>query len=451
MFDKAILVLRGVGQIAAFLSAMLSRSISFRLKLLRHSLTSSTAPPAGEPLNIVIIGASIAGYHAASTIAANLPPWLGYRVVVVEPRDHFHFTWVLPRFCVVEGHEHKAFIPYAGHLPAGSLDDGPGGAPSKVAWVRDRVASISPTAVRLAAGGADIPYAFLVVATGAGAGDALPNRVPADGKAEGLELLRRMQARIRDAADLVVVGGGAAGVELATDAKSKYPDKRVTLVHSRDAVMHRFGPRLQAAARDGIDALGVRLVTGDRVVSEDKDRRVAVLKSGREIPCDCLINCTGQRPDARLVAALSPASVSATTGHVLVRPTMQVRDPALPNVYACGDVCAPDPEEDSTAVVAQPNSRSAMRQAMVAAFNVLDAAEGRAPSNVYRPNWFDGVIKLTLGLDKSVSSVGDGKTELLFRAKDKDVALMVDGVWKRLGATPFEDDDTFLSKVKTKI
>lgn len=113
--------------------------------------------------------------------------------------------------------------------------------------------------------------------------------MPAGDKAEGVELMRQMQRRIKEAKDLVVVGGGAAGVELATDAKSKYPEKKVTLVHSRAAVMHRFGPRLQAAALDGIKELGIDVITGDRVVSEDKEKGVAVLKSGKEIVCDFLV------------------------------------------------------------------------------------------------------------------------------------------------------------------
>jgi NADH dehydrogenase FAD-containing subunit len=47
----------------------------------------------------------------------------GYRVVVIEKHDHFQFTWALPRFSVVSGHERKAFIPYHGYLkssPTGS-------------------------------------------------------------------------------------------------------------------------------------------------------------------------------------------------------------------------------------------------------------------------------------------------------------------------------------------
>lgn len=288
MLEKPVLVIQGIGFGLSQILAILRRSISFRLKLLRYSMSSSSSSSAAsseKPRNIIVVGASMAGYSAARTLAQHLLPNSPYRVVVVEPRDHFHFTWVLPRFCVAEGHEHKAFIPYGGFLPAGALEADGG----KVAWVQGRVARISRESVTLEGSDEEIPYEFMIVATGAGAADSLPSRVPTADKAEGMELLREMQRRIKASKNLVVVGGGAAGVELATDAKSKYPEKKVTLVHSRQSVMHRFGPGLQKAAMDGIKELGIECITGDRLVSEDKEKGIAVLKSGREIACDCLV------------------------------------------------------------------------------------------------------------------------------------------------------------------
>lgn len=101
------------------------------------------------------------------------------------------------------------------------------------------------------------------------------------------------------------------------------------------------------------------------------------------------MNCTGQRPDSKLIAELSPSSISESS-HILTKPTLQIQDDSLPNIYVCGDVS----ETNTT----HPNTRSAMRQAMVCAFNVLAGIEGKKPKDVYEPHWLDGVIKLTLGL-----------------------------------------------------
>jgi NADH dehydrogenase FAD-containing subunit len=236
------------------------------------------------PRNIVVVGANFAGYHAARIIALELPPDSPYQVVVVEPNSHFNFTWVLPRFCVVGGgHEHKAFVPYGPYL---------GGAPAR--WVRDRVCEVGKGSVRLEGSGEEIPYEFLVIATGSGAGDSLPSRVGVTDKVEGTRLLREMQRRVKEAGRLLVVGGGAAGVELAADAKSLYPEKKVTLVHSRDAVMHRFGRELQEEALRSLTSLGVEVILGDRVAGEDEDAGIATLTSGRTVEYDYIVSPISQ-------------------------------------------------------------------------------------------------------------------------------------------------------------
>ncbi|KAI1978380.1 hypothetical protein LOZ53_003184 [Ophidiomyces ophidiicola] len=82
-----------------------------------------------------------------------------------------------------------------------------------------------------------------------------------------------------------------------------------------------------------------------------------------------------------------------------------------------------------------------MHQATVVGDNIIRAATGKEPNIIYRPHWADGLIKLTLGLTESVTHFGNGKTELLFSGKEKDLALMAGGAWKNMGVKPFEDPD----------
>lgn len=101
------------------------------------------------------------------------------------------------------------------------------------------------------------------------------------------------------------------------------------------------------------------------------------------------MNCTGQRPLSDVVATLSPSSISSS-GHIKVKPSLQIADDSLPNIYICGDVADTN--------TPNPNARSAMRQGTIVADNILRAAAGKTPSYVYENQWADGVIKLTLGL-----------------------------------------------------
>lgn len=422
MLSKAVLYVKLVCIFARIMGGEIRRLLRFRRVRNQAKKTGST--PSGERThNIVVIGASFAGHYAARILARSLPPDSTHRVVVVEPNSHFQFTWVLPRFCVVpHGHEHKAFVPYGRYADAvdGALH-----------WIRGRAARITASDVVLQDTGESIPYQYLVIATGAAVQSGLPSRVNNTDKSEGVELLRAMQQRIARAETVVVVGGGAAGVEVATDAKSLYPDKHIILVHSRAAPMHRFGKELQTAAMEGLTRLEVEVILEDRVIEEDDVNGTVTLKSGRKIDCGCFINCTGQKPNSSILSTLSPASISSS-GYIKVKPSLQLVDEAFQNIYSCGDVTDTD--------VPTPNARSAMAQSIVAAENILLAIEGKKPQHEYRHSWPESFIKLTLGLDRSVSHLSDGKCDILFRSKEKKEELMAAQCWKSLGQVPYEDD-----------
>ncbi|KAK2030412.1 FAD/NAD(P)-binding domain-containing protein [Colletotrichum zoysiae] len=415
---KTALFIELVGYTFKYFAGMLSRYY-FSKKI--------AIPPAskgGEPINIVIVGASFAGYHAARLIASSLPVDGPYRLIIVEPNRHWQFSWTLPRFCVVEGHEHKTFIPYGPYLPAGSE--------SIVRWVHDRVSTITEKTVTIQGTGEEIPYSYMIIATGSGAGMSLPSRVGSTDRAEGIQLLQGFQQRIKAARNLVVVGGGAAGVELATDAKDHYPDKNVTLVHSRDAVMNRFGQDLQVNALEGLKQLGIETILGDRTTTDSPVDGFITLRSGRKIECDFLVNAIGQQPSSQLISEFVPEAI-AKSGRIKVKPTMQIDVDSLPHIYVCGDV--------SESGVTNPNGRAAMKQATYAADNLILGLQGKEPTNIYQQHWADSFIKLTLGLHKSISAFGTADTELLFHSKDKDVTLMIERAWQQMGAKPFECQD----------
>jgi NADH dehydrogenase FAD-containing subunit len=49
------------------------------------------------------------------------------------------------------------------------------------------------------------------------------------------------------------------------------------------------------------------------------------------------VNCVGKHPKSALIDNLSRTSVSES-GHIRVRSTLQIENPAFNNIYAAGDV-----------------------------------------------------------------------------------------------------------------
>lgn len=235
--------------------------------------------------NVVVVGGSWAGIELARRLSQSLPT--GYKVVLVEKNSHFHYTFNFPRFSVLQGREHTAFIPYHGIVER---------APEGIfSHARDAVESVTATQVHLASGGS-IYYEYLAIATGSS--QPPPARLLATGWEDACSELRSMQEFIKGAKDIAVVGGGAVGIELATDIKEFYPDKDVTLVHSRGQLMNSFGKRLHDHVLPVLEELKIRVLLNERAKipgGVTGSRKTLTFSDGREEEFDLVVSLQNRR------------------------------------------------------------------------------------------------------------------------------------------------------------
>lgn len=105
-------------------------------------------------------------------------------------------------------------------------------------------------------GSKQIPFEYAVIATG--------TRLPAPGsmehdeKPQSVEYFQKYQQWLQKAKSVVIVGGGAVGVQMATDLKEIYPEKVITLVHSRDRLMPLYHPKMDEIIRHRFSELGIK-------------------------------------------------------------------------------------------------------------------------------------------------------------------------------------------------
>lgn len=81
-----------------------------------------------------------------------------------------------------------------------------------------------------------------------------------DDKASSVRYLQSHQQRVKEANFILIVGGGAVGVQMATDLKEYYPEKEVVLVHSRPNLMPAFHPGIHDIIKKRFDELGIKYV-----------------------------------------------------------------------------------------------------------------------------------------------------------------------------------------------
>ncbi|KAI0164963.1 FAD/NAD(P)-binding domain-containing protein [Xylariaceae sp. FL1272] len=393
--------------------------------------------------NVIVVGGSYVGMAATKGLANALPAT--HRILLVEPHSHFHHLFAFPRFAIIPTHEHKAFIPYTG-----TFADVPNSDRHDV--VRARVSALHPDRVVLDRdwqGVREIPYDYLVVATGTKL--RAPGTMLDDDKPLSVKYLQDYQNNLKQARSIAIIGGGAVGVQMATDLKEIYPEKEVTLLHSREQLMPLYHKKLDEIIKARCQELGIKLLLGSRVNIPADDFETAngsgkpitiSLQNGTTLQADAVIPATGQTPNTQFLSTLPNSSegsiINPANKFIRVKPTLQFQDPKYPNLFAIGDVA------DSGAHKA---ARPGLAHAQVLSNNILDLINGREPASQIEIT--PPAIHLTLGLSKNLvfrnPNTAEGATEPTMVPRDDGTRDMnIDGVWARRGVNVKTDAEYHL-------
>ncbi|KAJ4001178.1 FAD/NAD-P-binding domain-containing protein [Lentinula boryana] len=370
--------------------------------------------------NVVIIGGSYVGNKVVDEITPKV--YKTHNVVLIEKNSHFRHLFAFPRIPVVPGFEHKAFIPYtqpgstdasaffasvnAATTSTASAVEGYTPLPSdSIQIVHTAATAILPDKVILGNGKDTIPYDFLVLATGTGRPG--PDGLVGQDKEPGVKIGKFHQENVKKAKNIVIVGGGAYGIQMATDLKTHEPtkSKHVTVIHSRPQLLNRFHEGLHEITLNKCKELGIDVVLGKRVVIpeggfplETTDEEFDVhLVGGGLVRGDLVMLCTGAVPLSEPLRTLAPTAIDKN-GFIHVKTTLQIDAPGISNVFALGDVA------DTGAHKA---ARPAIVQAGVVARNIEKILQARA-SGQTQPEKFDDYnadaagIHLSLGLNDSL-------------------------------------------------
>ncbi|KAI9060789.1 iron uptake cluster protein [Trametes sanguinea] len=366
---------------------------------------------------VAVLGASYGGARVASLLANGLPQH--WRVVLIDRNSHMNHLYVLPRYAVLPGHEHKAFIPYDNvflppAVPAASSSDAP--EPPKdlsrhirlhasVLSLREHELTLDKSFPEHGIPDQTLRFEYLVYALGSHLpspinlwGPVADEQVDKDGvvdvvrgtKEGGVAWLKRFQKRVERASSVLVVGGGALGIQYATDIAEIYPATRVTLLHSRHRLLPRFDEAMHTEILSTLSALNVCTILGDRLDLASLEKgtdasgaeRIVRTQSGREIRAELVLLCTGQTPNTALLREAYPNVIvpeGPNKGMARVRRTLQLAEPvgeadapvarltSTTHIFAIGDA--------ADAFGAVNAGHNAFFQGEVAARNILKLVE----------------------------------------------------------------------------
>ncbi|PTB61787.1 FAD/NAD(P)-binding domain-containing protein [Trichoderma citrinoviride] len=146
---------------------------------------------------------------------------------------------------------------------------------------------------------------------------------------------------------VVVVGGGAVGIEMAAELKHVKPHLKVTLVHSRDKLMSSEplpddcrDKALDMVKETGVEVLmGHRLASSTKVETEDGSPRYEVaFTNGHKMTASAVIMALS---NSTPTASYLPSSAVDSEGYVKIVSNMSFEPNSVPNAashFCAGDV-----------------------------------------------------------------------------------------------------------------
>ncbi|EKQ51696.1 MULTISPECIES: FAD-dependent oxidoreductase [unclassified Clostridium] len=177
---------------------------------------------------------------------------------------------------------------------------------------------------------------------------------------------KEIEARGGDAKNVVVIGAGYIGVELAEAFKMK--DKNVTLIDAEERIMSKYlDKEFTDIAEEQFKEHGINLALGEKVkLFKGQDGKVShVVTENSEYEADLVILCIGFAPATALVKGKLE---TLENGAIMIDEYMRT---SKEDVFAAGDCCVVkyNPADDTRYI---PLATNAVRMGTLIAHNIVE-------------------------------------------------------------------------------
>ncbi|KAF9265449.1 FAD/NAD(P)-binding domain-containing protein [Marasmius fiardii PR-910] len=320
-----------------------------------------------QKTKIVIIGGGVAGTNIARSLSKSLDP-SRHEIILINTRP---YSILLPPSLrmVASGNndlKENILVPFDKLFINGNGK-----------FVQGEVVNIDANhrAVELKSA-EKIGYDVLVLATG-NKWDG-PIAFPNEAK-EVDEFITQKRKEFESAKSVLLVGGGAVGIELAGEIRDVWSDKEITIINRERLLFNDAYPdKFRKAIQKQLESRNIKVIL-DNTVSEDlvpglSDGVPIPTKNGQTLRPDLVVRTWGGRPNTQIIGSSLGQKALTPQGHVKVKPTLQLADHL--NIFAAGDII--DWNEQKTSM------KASMGHTPIIVKNVISFVNGKNVSAVYK-------------------------------------------------------------------
>ena len=301
--------------------------------------------------NIVVLGASYAGLSSAHYFLKHVQPSLPkdgkYHVYLIDPSTQFYHRVGAPRATAATKlmPDSKMFHDIPGGFKQYSADI--------FTFIQGKATAMDTssrtvTFERTQGGSETLSYQALILATGT---RSIATTLSAQGTSHEhiKKALSEMHTKLSSAKNIIVAGGGPAGVETAGEIgeflngaagyfskRPSSPKAKITLVAGSDKLLPVLRLALSKQAQIYLERVGVDVIYDSKVTGSEETssgQTKVILDNGKEMECDIYIPAIGVIPMTEYV----PKEYLTDKGYVKTNGETLRVDEAGPRVYAVGD------------------------------------------------------------------------------------------------------------------
>ncbi|MBS3080231.1 FAD-dependent oxidoreductase [Candidatus Pacearchaeota archaeon] len=306
---------------------------------------------------VVIIGGGFAGSYIARKLENK------FEVVLIDSKDYFEFTPGILRTIVEPSHIRNIQILHTHYLKR-----------SKV--IVGCVDIITKEYITLENN--KIYFDYLVICSGSSYN--VPFKEKDIIKVTRAKHLRDCYDDLCKAKEVLIIGGGLVGVELAAEICTHYDDKKIIIIHSKEKLIERNHEKAIRYAEKFLKRKGVKIVYAERAIQKNKN--FFLTDKGNKFKADMAFLCTGITPNYDFMKPNFPKSLNKKN-QIIVNEYLQLIGER--NIFAAGDIT--DRLEEKTA-------QNAERQSQIVVNNII-ALENKEKLKDYHPR--TGPLVISLG------------------------------------------------------